>query len=94
MDALTGVSHIVARHATICSVDADCLLVDTSLPCQDNCAGAILVGHAGAFRSELDRYAAGICPTLPATCGFGPSCAAPIQARCANGACRPAFAGQ
>jgi putative component of membrane protein insertase Oxa1/YidC/SpoIIIJ protein YidD len=65
------------------------MVVDTSLPCQEDCGGAILAAQAAAFRSELDQYATGICPTLPATCGFGPSCAALTRARCAIGTCRP-----
>jgi hypothetical protein len=92
IDALTGVSAIVAQHATSCSVDGDCIVVDTSLPCQDSCASTVLTARAVAFRSELDQYATSVCPTLPLTCGFGPSCAQVTEARCLAGTCRPVLA--
>ena len=93
IDALTGVDEIVARHATLCSVDGDCLILDTSLSCQDSCGGAILASHATAFAKDLDQYATSLCPTLPVNCGLAPSCALVTGARCMDGTCRPVVAG-
>jgi hypothetical protein len=93
MDALAGIDQILAQHSTRCSSDGDCKIVDTSLPCQSSCGGAIVARDEMALRRDLDRYAAGICPTLPVNCGFGPSCAQVAGARCMDGTCRPVVAG-
>jgi hypothetical protein len=91
IDALSGLSDVVARHANACNVDRDCVIVDTSLPCQDDCGSGILAANVAAFEAELNQYATSVCPTLPMNCGFAPSCARIARAGCVNGTCRPVF---
>jgi len=93
IDALSGLSQVIARHTSVCSVDGDCAIVDVSLPCQDNCGNAVLAASVAAFESELDQYATSVCPTLPQNCGFAPSCAPITRASCVNGTCRPVLQG-
>jgi len=93
IDALSVVAEIVSHHAMPCSVDGDCMILNTSLPCQENCQGAVVAAQATAFAKELDDYATSICATLPMECGLGPSCAQVTGARCMDGTCLAAVAG-
>jgi hypothetical protein len=87
------ISNLLTQNASGCSVDVDCIVVETSLPCQEGCASEILTAHQSLFKQEIDQYASRICPTLPVNCGIAPECAPLIGARCMNGICRPVPAG-
>jgi hypothetical protein len=90
--ALDRVAAIAARNAVGCSDDTHCVLVDLTLPCQENCPAAIDAAHRSGFEQELAIFAAATCPTLPATCAISPNCAALAGARCTGGTCRPVVA--
>lgn len=87
VSALIGMSKIVTLHAQGCVADADCLVVDTGVRCLEGCPGAIVASDRDAYLTDLDRYGGKVCATLPAGCGFAPSCA-PAEARCVSGTCR------
>lgn len=84
-----AVFSLVAEHASGCSIDGDCILVSTALPCLDGCETAVLALDSAPFLEEFESYGAVTCATLAGTCGSGPSCPAAVP-RCVNGGCRPA----
>lgn len=90
---LQDVSNLVTRYASVCSVDVECIVVETSLPCQELCSTGILTEHRSTFKQDLAQYASRICPALPVNCGIAPECAPLVGARCMNGICRPVPAG-
>jgi len=90
---LDDVSNLLSQNASGCSVDVDCIVVETSLPCQESCTSGILTAHRSIFKQELDQYASRVCPTLPVNCGIAPECAPVIGASCMNRICRPVPAG-
>jgi hypothetical protein len=86
-ESLIGVSRIVTLHAQGCSIDDDCLVVDTGLRCLQSCPSAVVAADRDAYLTALDEYGARVCASLPAGCGFSPACA-PADARCVSGTCR------
>jgi hypothetical protein len=90
---LDDISNLLAQNASGCSADVDCIVVETSLPCQESCASGILTADRSIFKQALDQYASRICPTLPVNCGIAPECAPLIGASCINRICRPVPAG-
>ena len=85
--AVIGISRIVTLHAQGCSVDADCVVIDSAVRCLESCPSAIVASDRDAFLADLDQYGARVCATVPAACGLAPTCA-PADARCVSGTCR------
>lgn len=87
---LSDLAQIARDHASGCSNDADCVLVDPSISCQSACSAPILAAAIHDTSDAISAYAANTCPTTPTTCGVSGSCV-PIQAICSSGACVPQF---
>jgi len=90
---LADLANIAALHQAPCAADAECSLVDLSIPCQSSCQTAIIASHHAIFVTALTAYATTKCPTASKGCGIDGNCAPLDGAKCVAGVCRPVVAG-
>src|SRR5262249_30661186 len=89
---INDVFNIVTQHQLACFRDSDCVLVDTTIPCQQNCPLAVHVSKRTLFQASLGSYAGRACAATPRNCGISPLCAPSTTAQCVAGKCAPRFA--
>ena len=87
---LRELAEMARGRASGCETDADCTAVSLELPCQSNCEAPVASAKVEELKAALSAYAAEVCPTLPTTCGMGPSCAR-FTAVCRAGTCQVDF---
>jgi hypothetical protein len=90
---LENVSKLLARHQPGCRSDADCVLVDTGIPCQSNCQMAVFAPSAQGFTRSLQEFGEAACANASKRCGIEGQCPPITGARCVNSMCRPVIEG-
>lgn len=90
---LRNVSQLLARHQPGCRVDADCVLVDTSISCQSNCKMAVYAPSARGFTQALESMGKAACEKASKHCTIEGVCPQMTGAACVSGMCQPVIAG-
>lgn len=90
---LAEVASVVLQHGRGCVADTDCVLVETSVPCQVGCPLAVLTAERARCSTALAEYSSEKCPAVPTTCGIAPTCPPYAGVACVAGSCRPRLEG-
>jgi hypothetical protein len=84
---MQGVSNLAAQRRRGCHVDSDCILVETSLSCQEGCPLAILASARADYLKALASTDSEVCTSSSQTCRVGSLCAPIDGASCFQEQC-------
>jgi hypothetical protein len=87
MSLLQRSTQVATKHRTKCKVDTDCVVVSTSLSCQEACPLAIVTSARNSYRREHEALERAGCQTANLKCHVAPSCAPVEGAACVQGQC-------
>lgn len=87
-DILSALRRLAADHASGCSTDEDCTLINVDTACQGLCPTAIAVAREESFMSALECFSSTCCSLYPEWPRGMPSCLL-LAAICRDGVCEP-----
>jgi len=87
VEMMGNVAKLAADRSQGCRADSDCVLVETSLSCQEGCPLAILASARESYRTALAAMDTASCKSANVKCRGGSTCAPAQGASCRQGRC-------